>query len=258
MHLVRIAAATVGLGLVGLLSACGGGGTEELTAQTAAGLWNGTADSMQREVSAVTLSDGRYFAVYSGVGTGATIAGGVQGTATVADGTLNSSDLLSFSVDTSGTPPAGTATTGTFTAQVVPRFALAGTATVPNQPPVKFQANYESEFERTPTLAGLAGSYTGDAGFASGVRPGSTFTISATGGVTSTINGCSITGTVVPRTDGNAYDLSLLFGGSPCALPNLRFDGIVFLRHDGQQLYSVSRNTQFRQTIVFSGLKQAS
>jgi hypothetical protein len=247
VQLKRIAAATTALGLAAMLSACGGGGGDDLTAQSAAGLWHGTADT-QREVSAVTLSDGRYFAVYSGAGAGATIGGGVQGTATVSGDTLNSTDLLSFSVEGAGP------TNGTFTAQVVPRFLLAGTATVPNQAPVSFQANYESDFEQTPTLARVAGSYTGEAGFALGIRP-ATFNIDANGGVTSSINGCSITGNVTPRTDGDVFDLSVVFSGPPCALPNLTFTGVVFLRNAGKQLYSVSRNTPARQTIVFTGLK---
>ena len=246
MELKRIAAATAVLGLAGMLSACGGGG-EDLTIQSAAGLWHGATDT-KREVNAVTLSDGRYFAVYSGATGSSSIGGGVQGTATVSDGRLNSSDLLSFSVELQ--PPVN----GTFTAQVVPRFVIDGTATVPNQPTVSFEANYEAEFEQTPTLTGIAGSYTGEAGFASGVRP-ATFNIDAAGAVTSTINGCNITGTVTPRTDGNVYDLTAVFGGAPCALPNLTFTGVVFLRNGGKQLYSVSRNTAVKQTIVFTGLK---
>ena len=246
---VRIAAATVGLGMVAMLSACGGGG-EDLTTQSAAGLWSGSTDT-QREVSAVTLSDGRYFAVYSGAGAGATIGGAVQGTATASGGdTLNSNDLLSFSVES-----AGATTTGTFTAEVVPRFVLSGKATVPNQPTVSFQAHYESEFDRPATLAGVAGSYTGEAGFALGIRP-ATFNIDANGGVTSVINGCNIAGNVTPRSEGNVFDLQVTFSGPPCVLPNLTFTGVVFLRKDGQQLYSVSRNTPVRQTIVFTGLKQ--
>jgi hypothetical protein len=252
VQLQRIAAATVGLGLAALLSACGGGGDghEALTLQNAAGLWNGSADN-QREVSAVTLSDGRYFAVYSGANAGATIGGGVQGTATVTgDETLGSSDLLSFSVETGGTT-----STGTFTATVIPKFVLNGTATVTNQPPSSFQAHYESDFDRPATLAGVAGSYTGEAGFALGIRP-ATFNIDANGVVTSTINGCGISGNVTPRPEGNVFDLSVVFSGPPCVLPNLTFTGVVFLRHDGQQLYSVSRNTAARQTIIFTGLKQ--
>lgn len=251
METVRIAAATVGLSLVAMVSGCGGG-SDELTTQSAAGLWSGAADN-NREVSAVTLSDGRYFAVYSTAGAPATIGGAVQGTATASGGdTLTSSDLLSFSVESNGAT-----STGTFTAQVVPRFVLAGTATVPNQPVTSFQANYESDFDRPATLAGVAGSYTGEAGFALGIRP-ATFNIDANGGVTSVINGCNIAGNVTPRSEGDVFDLSVTFSGPPCVLPNLTFTGVVFLRKNGQQLYSVSRNTAARQTIVFTGLKQAS
>jgi hypothetical protein len=254
VQLQRIAAAAAVLGLAAMLSACGGGGDGEshelLTAQNMAGLWNGTADD-QREVSAVTLSDGRYFAVYSGANGGATIAGGVQGTATVSAGdTLTSSDLLAFSVEGGGTN-----STGTFTATEIPKFALTGRATVPNQPSSSFEAHYESDFEQTATLAGVAGSYTGEAGFALGLRP-ATFNIGTDGVVTSTINGCDIRGNVTPRSEGNVFDLSVTFSGPPCALPNLTFTGVVFLRHRGQQLYSVSRNTPARQTIIFTGLKQ--
>lgn len=249
MQLGKMKTAALGLCVTAMLAACGGGGSEiPLNSFRAAGMWHGTSDT-NREVSAVTLADGRYFAVYSGAGGNATIGGGVQGTSAVVDGQLVSSDLLSFSVELQ--PPV----TGTFTASVDPFTSITGTATVANQPPATFQANFEEDFRNQPSLAAVAGSYTGEAGFQSGVRP-ATFNISATGEVTSTINGCSITGTVKPRADGNAYDLSVLFGGDPCALPNLTFNGIVFLREGGNHLYSVSRNTAARQTIVFTGLKQ--
>jgi hypothetical protein len=224
--------AALGLGVAALLSACGGGEEPILNLSLSAGMWNGTTSDSQREVNAVTLRDGKYFAVYSAAGGGATIGGGVQGTATVVDGQFISTDMLSFSVE--GQAPVN----GTFTAGIDPFTSIAGTAIVPNQPPVTFQARCD----------------TGEAGFALGIRP-ATFNISAAGEVTSTINGCPITGTVTPRTDGNAYDMSVVFGGAPCVLANLRFDGIVFLREGGKHLYSVSRNNAARQTIVFSGVK---
>jgi hypothetical protein len=242
--------AALGLCVTAMLSACGGGDDGPvLTLGATSGMWNGTTSDSQREVSAVTLSDGKYFAVYSAAGGGATIGGGVQGTATVFNNQFISTDMLSFSVE--GQAPV----IGTFSASVDPSTSISGSANVPNQAPVTFQATFDQEFLNTPSLAAAAGSYTGEAGFALGIRP-ATFNISTTGEVTSTINGCPITGTVTPRTDGNAYDMSVVFGGAPCVLANLRFDGIVFLREGGNHLYSVSRNNAARQTIVFSGLRQ--
>jgi hypothetical protein len=245
--------AALSLAAAAVLAACGGGdGFTPLSLGRASGMWIGATTDGQRQVSAVTLGDGSYYAVYSGVGTdgAAHIGGGVQGTGFLQNNELVSNDLLSFSVELQP------ATTGTFVADVDAFTSISGTATVTNQPPVTFQARYEEDFNKRPTLAAAAGSYTGEAGFALGLRP-ATFDITAAGVVTSTINGCPITGTVTPRTDGNAYNMSVVFGGAPCVLANLRFDGIVYLRENGNHLYSVSRNSAARQTIVFSGLRQA-
>jgi hypothetical protein len=63
-----------------------------------------------------------------------------------------------------------------------------------------------------------------------------TITISSTGSVTGSSSGCSFTGTVVTDSSKkNFYDVSLTFGGSPCALPNQTANGVgvEYLLSDG-------------------------
>jgi len=104
------------------------------------------------------------------------------------------------------------------------------------------------------TLDRLAGAYTGTAGFALGVRP-AVFTVTASGAVTSSINGCAITGTASPRADSDTYDLTITFGGPPCAIQNVSFTGVAYQRPDNGRLYVVARNATLRQSVIFSGVR---
>ena len=94
----------------------------------------------------------------------------------------------------------------------------------------------------------------GTAGFALGVRP-ATFTVAADGSVTSSINGCAITGKAAPRTDSATYDLTITFGGPPCVIQNVSFTGIAFLRPDTGRLYAVANNTAMKQSVIFTGTR---
>ena len=63
-----------------------------------------------------------------------------------------------------------------------------------------------------------------------------------------------ITGTVAPRSDINAYDLTISFGGPPCVIPpGFPFTGVAHL--SGGQLLAAVRNTALQQAIVFAGAR---
>lgn len=230
-----------------LLAACGGGDDDG----PIFGGWTGST-STNRDLTAVVLPDGNYYLMYSAVGDAATVGGVVQGTGSLNAENFTSADGLDFSAEGAGIKPAAVAAilqggqsfNGTVTQ------AATGTA-------VTFQSNFDRSSALLPDVASLdrlAGAYVGNAGFALGVRP-ATFTVASDGGVTSTINGCSITGNATPRADVNAYDLTIAFGGAPCAIPNLSFTGIAYLRQDTGRLYAAARNAATKQSVIFSGSK---
>jgi hypothetical protein len=143
-------------------------------------------------------------------------------------------------------------TAATVAATLVPGTSFDGTVTTTGAAAVGFETRQETIFFIGPTLARLAGTYTGTAGFALGVRP-AVFTVTADGAVSSSINGCAIAGTATPRADANAFDLTIAFGPAPCALPGLSFTGIAYLRQDNGRLYAAARNAATRQSVIFNG-----
>lgn len=233
----------LGIGLAVLLAACGGGSDD--SPPTAVGAWTGTTTT-QRDVTALVLGDGSYYLLYSAVANPSVVGGAVQGTGTLVDHEFRSSDALGFSAEGAGLQP------GTLAATVTFGRSFDGTFTPTTGTAMSFQTTPDWGFLYPPSLQALAGSYTGQAGFALGVRP-AVFTVTSTGAVTSNINGCPITGTAAPRADGNVYDLTIVFGGAPCAFPGASFSGIAYLRPDTGRLYAVARNAPSQQSVIFSG-----
>lgn len=240
-------AAASALALTALLVGCGGGDGVDPTSSYLS-VYVGTTGA-NRDLTGVVLPDGSYYLVYSAVGDPATVGGAVQGTSVTTDGAFTSADALDFSAEGAGIKPS------TIAATIVPASSFAGTITATaGGTPVTFQSHTTGGIPPAASLANLAGTYTGNAGFALGVRP-AVFAVAADGSVSSTINGCAITGKATPRTDGNAYDLTIAFGGAPCALPGLGFAGIAFQRPDNGKLYAVARNATYKQSVIFEGAR---
>ena len=225
-----------------VVTACGGGGDDGPTPTT--GAWTGTTSS-NRELTALVLSDGSAYFLYSGAGTPAVLGGAIQGTGAFTGLDFASTDALDFSVEGGGI------TGGSIAAAVARGPVFAGTFTG-TASTFTFQAAYDTNFNALPSLEELAGSFAGQAGFALGIRA-ATFVVTGAGAVSSNINGCAITGTATPRRDGNVYDLSIAFGAAPCALPGLQFTGVAYLRPDSGQLIAIARNAATRQSVLFSG-----
>jgi len=92
--------------------------------------------------------------------------------------------------------------------------------------------DYGTTFQTTASLSSISGTWTGT--LLDGIM--TTVTISSTGSVTGSSSGCSFTGTVMPDSSKeNFFDVSLTFGGSPCAFPNQTANGIgvEYLLSDG-------------------------
>lgn len=220
------------------LASCGGG-------DPYAGLWSGSMDS-SREVNAIVLGDGSYYMLYSRPGLPTEVAGLVAG---VADfhGARLASDAVDYNWERMFTPARPVA----LSAQISPRMSVDGSI----EGSRNFHLRFDKDLDGDARLADLVGAFDGNAMFALGTRPG-TFTVTASGQVSTNINGCPITGQVAPRSDANAFDLTLTFGGYPCVFPGAVFQGVAVYRDDQRRLDAAVINAPFKQAIAFIGTKR--
>lgn len=244
---IRTKTLALALAAAAVLAACGGGGDPATftVTPTASGVWKGSTDA-GRAVTAVVLDDGSYYMIYSGAADAASVAGGVQGNGSLAETSFTSTSGRNYNFEGAGVQAAA------LSATVQPFSTLVGTVTNATSGSFGFQAGYSADSRDTPSLATLAGQYPGQVTFVGGVRP-AVFTVTAAGQVSTVINDCAISGTVAPRTDINAYDLTIVFGGSPCVFPNASFSGVAYHDVAAGKLLSFVRHATVPQAIFFSG-----
>lgn len=224
--------------VVGLLvAACGGG-------DPYTGLWQGTVDG--RAASAIVLGDGTYYLKYAGPGSPVNFGGLVRGTGEFRGATFSSTDGVDYHFQLPPTAPTGAKLSG----------KLGGHQTVTgNMNGKPLSVTYLKPFDPDGRIEDLAGSYPGEVTFTLGTRQ-TTFEVTADGKLSTVLNGCTITGQVVPRRD-DAFDLSIQFGPAPCAFPQgLVFQGAAVYSHDLQQLEAAVVNNQVGQAISFVARKR--
>ncbi|HEY0822525.1 MAG TPA: hypothetical protein VGD76_01965 [Ramlibacter sp.] len=232
-------AATLPLALAAtlLLASCGGG-------DPFAGLWTGSLEG-NRQARTIMLGDGSYYMLYTRAGTSLT-GGFIRGQGDFHGARITSTDARDYNWEGRRTRPA------TLEAKLSPRQSVSGTVggTVP------FELSYQKEFDYDAQLALLAGAFKGQVAFVGGYR-NATFTVSPTGALSTDIDGCLITGTVSPRADGNAYDLTITFGGGVCVFPHVSFTGVALFGGEDKRLDAAVVNPAFLggQGIAFTGFR---
>jgi hypothetical protein len=239
---------------VALTSCGGGGGGSASTAPpppdlgTAEGLWNGmTADN--RSFSGLVLDDGTYWFLYTAVGNNAVIAGAVQGTGTSSSGQFASSNGLDFNLEGAGILNFTMA--GTYTE----KSKLGGTLTYTSGTS-SFTSTYGTDYDLVPSLATVAGTYSGQAVTANGVVEMATVTIASGGAITGTsAGGCSFTGSAAPRAKGNVYDISVTFGGGVCDNGTSTVTGVAYYVAAQSGLVSTALNSGRTNGFIFLGTK---
>lgn len=248
--------------LASSLCACGGGGGDSAPADgtpvsptggaaaVPQGLYLGTADD-DRSVVGLVLSDGTYYFIYSPAGQPATAGGVVQGTGSVSSGRFVSSDAHDFSIQS----------LRLFTAQLSAGFtvgsSLSGTLTYDTGDSLNFTTTYSTDYEKVPTAAAIAGGYVGNVAFSEGSE-GAEVNIGANGVLTATgDSGCHVTGGVVPRTDGNVYDLTITFGAAPCLHAGETFHGIAYIDSANRRLYAAAPDAARDDGVLFIGTPAA-
>jgi hypothetical protein len=237
------------------LAACGGGGrggAASVPAASAEGLWNGST-STSRSVTAIVLDDGSYWVLYSVPRVSAVIAGFVQGSGSSLNGSFSSSDGIDFNLEGQGINNA------TVAANYVARQSFNGSVSYPNlNPPFTFTSAYNADYDQTPSLSAIAGSYAGIASVAGGTEA-TTITISPQGvvaGTGLTASACQFLGAVVPRAKGNLYDLSVVAsGGGACASGTSAVTGIAYFDSGSKRLHLAALNKSRSNGLSFVGIK---
>lgn len=230
----------------------GSGTTTNTTAQTTAlegGLFVGTTSS-GRATTGLVLDDGSYYFIYSLQGDPTLIAGAIQGAGTALNGSFSSGNSKDISLEGLGL------LSGSISASYAAKQSFNGSITYPSlNQTVTFTSTYDSRYELTPSLAIIAGNYSGRTGTISGAE-NTNLSISASGAVVGVgSSGCRFSGTVTPRTKGNAYNVSTTFGGSPCRLPGVTVTGAAYFDATTQRLFAVALTAARDDGAIFAGGK---
>lgn len=234
------------------LAACGGGGGSDGAAPappapSAEGLWIGST-STSRSVTGIVLDNGTYWILFSVPHVSGLIDGIVQGTGTSLNGSFSSSDGIDFSLEGQGVNNV------TLSASYMAKQSFNGSVTYSNlNQAFTFTSSYDAEYDQTPSVSAIAGTYIGIASVA-GSDELTTIVVSPPGVIVS-ISGCKVLGTVVPRAKGNLYDLSVDFVGGACSNGASAVTGIVYFDSSAKRLYLVALNKSRSNGLIFTGIK---
>ncbi|MBE0614561.1 MAG: hypothetical protein IH604_12900 [Burkholderiales bacterium] len=242
-------------GLVFALAACGGGGDGDAApapdpATSAEGLWIGSTSS-SRTLTAFVLDDGSYWLLYSLPHASSFIAGFVQGSGSALNGSFSSSDGVDFNIEGQGVNNA------TVSVSYRVRQSFNGSVSYPSlNQSYTFTSSYNPDYEQTPSVSAISGTYTGVASVA-GKDELSSIVISAPGVVAGTAlgSGCKFLGTARPRSKGNLYDVSVKFGGGACASGTSTVAGIGYFDSGAKRLYLAALNDTRSNGLIFVGIK---
>jgi hypothetical protein len=116
-----------------------------------------------------------------------------------------------------------------------------------------FTTTYSTNYEAAPSLAAITGTFTGQvAAFTGGIQDAA-LTVSSTGVLSGGGGGCAITGLISPRTDGNAYNISIKFGAQPCMFTNQTIAGVAYFDAATKAIYVVAPNAGRTDGVIFVG-----
>jgi hypothetical protein len=139
---------------------------------------------------------------------------------------------------------------GTYTEKV----QLAGTNTY-TAGSSSFTATYDTDYDLAPSLATIAGTYSGEA-LTVNSNEAATVTITSGGAITGTsAGGCSFTGSAATRAKGNVYNVSVTFGGGVCDNGTSTVTGVAYYIAAQNTLVSTALNSGRTNGFIFSGTK---
>jgi hypothetical protein len=218
---------------------------------SATGLWKGQTNS-NRTMTALVFANGSYYVFYSRNNDPSVIAGVIQGQGSITGNNFNSGNAKDFNLEGAGILDA------TVSSTVASQSSLNGSVSYANTSygTTTFNSSYSKDFESSPSLSAVAGSYLGSVSSFAGTEVANV-TISNSGAITGSgqTSGCSMTGTLTPRNDANAYNVTLTFGASPCLLANQTITGISYFDASAKRLYAAAPNATRTDGVLFVGTK---
>jgi hypothetical protein len=242
--------------LATVVSGCGGGGggvggsasPSTPDAGRPFGLWEGTTGD-SRSIAGLVLPTSEYWFIYSAPGNTAVIAGVVEGDIDDNNGQFNSRNGKDFNFEGAGILDLWLE--GSYTQ----KQTLKGTGDYQNSALTSsFTTRYNADWEITPTLSAIAGSYTGAA--YAGFTEYAELVVTDKGVISGqSASGCSFSGTINPSNNGNFYSVSVNFKDAICANGITGLASYAYYSAATRTLYSVGLNTARDNGFIFVGTK---
>jgi hypothetical protein len=238
--------------LSAMISCSGGGGDDGSNSSSvgsAAGLYQGTT-STGRNIYGLILNDGTFYFIYAGFYYSGETEGVLMGTSSKISDNLRSNDAMDLNIAGAGTEK------GKLIISYISKESAYGVMIVSESNVYTFTVTYDTDYEKTPSLSEITGTFNGWVAFSQG-KENATLTISSTGAITAnSASGCAVTGSATPYSKGNLYNVSLSFGGAPCHFENQTMTGIGYYDSEYKRIWVVAPNNDRTDGIMFEGDKQ--
>ena len=221
---------------------------EQPALATAEGVWRGTGGGSL--FTGVVLDNGVYYFFYSPPGSPNAIGGLLYGSSSSAGGVFSSGDTKDFNFE-----ELRITSLGPLSGSYQPRQWFFGTKKDSSGETSIFGAIFDPFYDVAPSLAAIAGTYSGQARFAPpfGVENLSV-TVGASGTMGGTLDNCSFVGALTPRSRGNLYNMSVTLG-SGCQFPGQTFSGIAYIDAWTHRLWVGAVNAPGTAAGVFAASK---
>jgi hypothetical protein len=216
-------------------------------ATDAAGIWVGSTDA-DAIVFGIVLPESTFWLLYTVPGSNL-VGGVVHGRGSFAGGSFASTEAR----DHRFVPPADGAAVTVSGAYVAGETLRGRIATGVGA--TAFTGAYRAD-SRTPfDLAAASGTYTGvTATTKAGYRP-ATLAVTVAGAITGSAGGCTFVGTMRPRADFNAAEVSIRFGGGACDFGAGTASGIAAYDDVDHALYAATVGASGESGFAFVGVK---
>ncbi|KAF0813596.1 hypothetical protein IGB42_01947 [Andreprevotia sp. IGB-42] len=216
---------------------------------TAEGLWKGV-DSGGRSFTALVLGDGtgKYWMPYTTAANPNVFVGFLTGTATSLNTLFSSTNGVNF--DSVAANIGNVVVSGSYIAKSTFRPQITG-----NNQIVSLNSTYSPDYELTPTLASIAGEYTGQVSTLIGTQ-NSTLTVTNTGTVSGKFaDGCQFSGNISANAKGNLYNLSLAYIALNCGKNTGSVAGVAYYDKTQRTLVVTTIDTPRTAGLLFQGTK---
>jgi len=217
------------------------------SSSSAEGLWEGIT-STSRSITGLVLDDGVFYFLYSSLGDPLLIGGVVQGNLSTSGGQIISSNAIDYNFEGAGI------NSGTLSGSVVAKQSLNGSALYTDVGITTFTSTYNADYELTPSIAELVGTYTGVSVISLGTE-NSTVTISSDGSFSGLSDGgCVFNGSVSRRGSGNVFNSSISFAATGCHFTST-LTGIAYFDSAEKRIYFAVQTADRSDGILFTGVK---